>query len=103
MKSVISISIITSGLVLFIAVALYGQTTEHADTVFGKEESVAEPEEKEQGLMDIMDGASANTMGTKGGEPTGDVPSERVSEGILVDEQVEEEQDLHYLDEDQDE
>lgn len=103
MKSAISIPSIISGLVLFFAAGLYGQFTENTEEVFGKEERVTKPVEKEQGLMNIMNGTSVNRKGTTSGEPPADDPPEGVREDMSLEAPVEEENGLHYLDEEQDE
>ena len=50
-----------------------------------------------------MGGGNADTKGTIDKVPPGDTPSDSVSERVPVDEVEEKEkEDLHYLDEDQD-
>ena len=103
MRSAISLPIIISGLVLFFAAGLNGQLTENTEEVFGKEERVTKPVEKEQGLINIMDGTSVNTKSTTSGELPADDSPEGVREDMPLDEPGEEENGLHYLDEEQDE
>ncbi len=53
--------------------------------------------------MDCMGGGSADTKGTIDEVPPGDTASDSVSKRVSVNEAEEKEEDLHYLDEDQDE
>jgi len=81
---------------------LYAQGTEATQKGNSTEEKVGEPVNKEMGLKGLLGGESSAIEGTADEKPLADTSSASEIERTLVDE-LEEEDDLHYLDEDHDE
>jgi hypothetical protein len=101
--------LITIGVcVLCVGMPCYAQETGAAPKASSKNEQVGEPAKNETGLKGLMGGESLATKGTADEEQSADTPSASVSERIIVEErevvvELEDDDDLHYLDEDHDE
>ena len=95
--------LITIGVcVLCVGMPCYAQDTGAAPKASSKNEQVGEPAKNETGLKGLLGGKSLDTKGTADEKPLADTSSAGEIERTLVDE-LEEEDDLHYLDEDHDE
>ena len=102
------ILIIIGVFVLCVDMPLYAQGTEATQKGHSTEEKVGEPAKNEMGLKGLLGGESSAIEGIADEKPLGDTASTRVSERIIEEErelidELEEEDDLHYLDEDHDE
>ncbi len=97
--------LITIGaLVLCVAMPLYAQDPGETEKAIGKKESVVKPVKKETGLMDLLGGEKKeDTKGTMDKKTLVNRPSDSVSESIPVDEPAGAEEELDYLDEDEEE
>ena len=97
--------LITIGaLVLCVAMPLYAQETRETEKAIGKKEKVVEPVKKETGLMDLLGSKKKkDTKGTTDKKTPVTTPSDSMSESIPVDETAGEQEELDYLDEDEEE
>jgi len=102
--------LITIGvLVLLVGMPLYAQDTGAAPKASSKNEQGGKPTKNETGLKGLLGGETAATKGTAEEKPPAETSSASVSERIIVEEREvvedleKEDDDLHYLDEDQDE
>ena len=102
--------LITIGVcVLCVGMPCYAQDTGAAPKASSKKEQVGEPAKNETGHKGLLGGESLATKGTADEKPLADTSSASMSERIIVEEREvvedleKEDDDLHYLDEDQDE
>ena len=95
--------LITIGVcILCVGMPCYAQDTGAAPKASSKNEQVGEPAKNETGLKGLLGDERLGTKGTADEKPLADTSSASEIERTLVDE-LEEEDDLHYLDEDHDE
>ena len=91
-------------LVLCVALPLYAQDPGETERAIGKKEKVLEPVKKETGLMDLLGSKKKeDTKGTTDKKTPVNTPSDSVSESLPVDESAGAEEELDYLDEDEEE
>ena len=101
--------LITIGvLVLLVGMPLYAQDTGAAPKASSTNEQVGKPTKNATGLKSLLGDETAATKATTDEKPPAETSSASVSERIIVEErelvdELEDDDDLHYLDEDQDE
>ena len=101
--------LITIGVcVLCVGMSCFAQDTGAASKASSQNDQVGEPAKNETGLKGLLGGESAAIKGTADEEQPADTSSASESERIIVEErelveELEDDDALHYLDEDQDE